>query len=166
MQNGTLAIQCSDPTRSPPHKPAPKRQKMSSVTSESTLAGETPDVTTSAQSSCFVASEDLASMMFSVADLQRVTNSWALHQPLTGAEAEMKALFKACEDIANSLCDTLESLELNAVNLASAQDSETAVGELHDSIKKNNREYIENFTYQRKCVYPLTIGRDRTLTVQ
>jgi hypothetical protein len=129
---------------------------MSSVTSESTLASETPNVTTGGQVSCSVASEDLSSMMFHVADRQRVTNSWALHHPLIGAEAGMKASFKACEDTANSLRDTLESLEVYAASLAPAHEFGAAVRELHDSTKENDMDDGKKASAnEAKCVYPL-----------
>jgi hypothetical protein len=114
----------------------PKRQKMGSIDSESTLANETAtSTTTSERVSLSVASEDLSSMMFHVADLQRVANSWAALHPLTGTESEMKASFKACEDTANSLRNTLESLEFNAASLASIQDLEIASSNLHNSLE-------------------------------
>ncbi|CAD0091882.1 unnamed protein product [Aureobasidium vineae] len=96
------------------NEPAFKRQKMSSDTSTSTLSYETTITATTAQSVCLVGSEDLSSMVFHAADLQRVTNSWSTHHPLTGAEFEMKMSFKACENTANSLRSTLESLEVKA----------------------------------------------------
>jgi hypothetical protein len=151
-----------------PHEPAPKRQKMSSVTSESTLAGETLNVTTGGQISCSVASEDLFSMMFHVADLQRVTNSWALHHPLIGAEAEMKAPFKAYEDTTNSLRDTIESLEVNATSLARAYEFGAAVRDLHESTKENDMDDGKKASAnEARCVYPLwSIDTERWQSVR
>jgi uncharacterized protein YlxW (UPF0749 family) len=88
------------------------------------------------QASCSVASEDLSSMVFHVADIQRVTNSWASHHPLTSAESAMKESFKACEDTANSLRDELENLQAQASNLSPAQD--TCV--LQNSLKDDNND--------------------------
>jgi DNA mismatch repair ATPase MutS len=147
-------------------EPTPKRQKTSSVTSESTLAAETSNVTPIEQGFCSVASEDLSSMMFQVADLQRFANSWALHNPSIGTEFEMKASFKACEETANSLRDTIESLEVNAASLASAQDLEAAISNSHDPPKDNNVDKDKTSSeYEAKCVYPPTIDRVRILTV-
>jgi DNA mismatch repair ATPase MutS len=140
---------------------------MSSVASESTLAAETSNVTPTGQVFCSVASEDLSSMMSQVADLQRFANSWALHDPLTGTEFEMKASFKACEETANSLRDTIESLEVNAASPASAQDLEAAISNSHDPSKDNNvdNEKISS-EYEAKCVCLPTIDRARILTVR
>jgi hypothetical protein len=145
-------------------EPATKRLKMSSVNSESTIASDTADSTTTGQISLSVASEDLSNMMFHVADLQRVTNSWVSHHPLTGAEAEMKASFKACEDTANSLRDTLEALEANAASLVSIPEAEFTAGNLHDSTKNNSNNDNDCSAYSIKFVASLTMIRVRVLT--
>lgn len=97
---------------------------MSSDTSTSTISEETASTGTPEQSVCLVASEDLSSMVFQTADLQRITSSWASHHPLTGAEFEMGKSFKACESTANSLRHTLESLEVKAAKASQAYNEE------------------------------------------
>jgi hypothetical protein len=100
-------------------------------------------------------------MVFHVADLQRVTNSWASHHPLTGAESEMKESFKACEDTANSLRVELEHLQAKATNVSPAHDSSV----LHNSLKDGNNDDSNIFSpYEIKYVCSFTINRARALT--
>lgn len=91
---------------------------MSSVTSESTLASETPSATVLDSGAYWVASEDLSSMVFQAAYLQRVTSSWNEYVPLVYGETLMKRSFKKCQDTVNSLRSTLESLEVKAAKAA------------------------------------------------
>ncbi|KAK6002689.1 hypothetical protein QM012_001439 [Aureobasidium pullulans] len=126
-------------------EPSPKRQRISSDPSTSTLSGETASTATITQSSCWVTSEDLSSMVSHTADLQRVTNSWAKHHPLTGAEFEMRKSFQACEKTANSLRSALESLEVRAIEDSSACTCGDKPGEPHntsgaDASKDNESE--------------------------
>jgi hypothetical protein len=144
----------------------PKRQKMSSVASESTLAGEVSNVTATGQASYSVASEDLSSMVFHVVQLQRVADSWALHYPLTLAEFEMKASFKACEETANSLRDTLEGLEVSAASLASAQDLEAAISDLHDFSKNDKNDIDVSRAYTIKYVASPTTNGAGVITLR
>lgn len=102
-------------------------------------------------------------MVFHVADLQRVTNSWVSHHPLTGAESEIKASFKACEDTANSLRDELENLQAKAANLSPIQAS----GVLQNPSKDdNNDDSTISSAYQLKYVSSLTIDRARVLILR
>lgn len=91
---------------------------MSSITSESTLAGETPPTTVLDPGACWVASEDLSSMVFQTAYLQRITSSWNGYVPLVFGETLMKRSLKKCQDTVDSLRSTLESLEVKAAKAA------------------------------------------------
>lgn len=79
-------------------------------------------------------------MVFHIADIQTATNSWASHRPLTDVETDMKASFKACEDTANSLRNTLESLEVIPNRSTPARDSEDIACGLHDALREDGNE--------------------------
>ncbi|KAH0333391.1 hypothetical protein KCU81_g9878, partial [Aureobasidium melanogenum] len=95
-------------------EPSPKRQRMSSDTSESTLASDDPVAAVIDPGACWVASDDLSSMVFQTAYLQRIISSWNGYVPLVYGETLMKSSFKKCQDTVNSLRNTLESLEVKA----------------------------------------------------
>ncbi|KAG9587666.1 hypothetical protein KCV04_g8999, partial [Aureobasidium melanogenum] len=111
--------------------PSPKRQKMSSDTSESTIADETPFATVIDPGACWVASDDLSSMVFQTAYLQRITSSWNEYVPLVYGETLMKRSFKECQDTVNSLRSTLESLEVKA-----AKDAQPPIDDVIDSLHR------------------------------
>jgi hypothetical protein len=76
-----------------------------------------------------------------------------------------KRPFKACEDTANSLRDTLEGLEINATSLVSIPEAEITAGNLHDSTKNNSDDDNDGSAYRIKFVAFLTLIRVRILTV-
>jgi DNA recombination-dependent growth factor C len=78
----------------------------------------------------------------------------------------MKASFKACEDTANSLRDTLESLEINAVSLVSIPEAEITARNLHDSVKNNSDDDDnDGSAYRIKFVASLMLIGFQILTV-
>ncbi|KAG9940998.1 hypothetical protein KCU85_g9769, partial [Aureobasidium melanogenum] len=101
---------------------------MSSDTSESTLAIDAPPAEVLDPGACWVASEDLSSMVFQTAHLQRITDSWASYVPLVYGETLMKRDLKECQDTVNSLRNTLESLEIKA-----ARTSHSDTGDVTDN---------------------------------
>ncbi|KAG9635296.1 hypothetical protein KCU64_g15072, partial [Aureobasidium melanogenum] len=118
---------------------------MSSETSTSTISDETTSTATPEQGVCLVASEDLSSMVFQTADLQRITSSWASHHPLTGTEFEMGKSFKACESTANSLRHTLESLEVKAAKASQAYNEELTRSS-HGQVTQDTKEDLSTST--------------------
>ena len=142
-----------------PSEPPPKRLRMSSTTSQSTLAGDTPTIITAGHVTHSVASEDLSSMVFQAAELQDFASTWSSYMPMTINEHVMADSLRNCEDIANSLRDTLESLEVIPVSTATAQDSANG---LHSSRKANDNG---SSAYQLKYVRFFTATRAQALTV-
>lgn len=138
-------------------EPPPKRQKMSSVTSESTLADDTLDLITAEQVTHSVATEDLSSMVFHAADLQKVASMGALHHPVTCDEHAMKSYLKICEDTATNLRAALESLQPEAV--VHASDRKGVSSNLHNAPKDDKTdEDNTSAAYKIKYVYSPTIG--------
>ncbi|KAH0285204.1 hypothetical protein KCU62_g7737, partial [Aureobasidium sp. EXF-3399] len=126
---------------------------MSSTTSESTLAGDAPTIITAGHVTHSVASEDLSSMVFQAAELQGFASTWSSYMPVTINEHVMADSLRNCEDIANSLRDTLESLEIIPVSPALARDSEDV---LHNSPKYNdNADGNGSSAYQLKVAETL-----------
>ncbi|KAH0028052.1 hypothetical protein KCU78_g3764, partial [Aureobasidium melanogenum] len=101
---------------------------MSSDTSESTLSSETSPDTVIDPGACWVASDDLSSMIFQTAYLQRITSSWNEYVPLVYGETLMKRSLKKCQDTVNSLRSTLKSLEVKA-----AKDAQPPIKDVIDS---------------------------------
>ncbi|KAG9739431.1 hypothetical protein KCU73_g9480, partial [Aureobasidium melanogenum] len=115
--------------------PSPKRQKMSSDTSESTLTSETSPDTVIDPGACWVASDDLSSMIFQTAYLQRITSSWHEYVPLVYGETLMKRSLKKCQDTVNSLRSTLKSLEVKA-----AKDAQPPIKDVIDSWHRTSED--------------------------
>jgi len=146
-----------------PSEPPPKRLRMSSTTSESTLAGDTPTIIKAGHVAHSVASEDLSSMVFQAAELQGFASTWSSYMPMTINEHVMADSLRNCEDIANSLRDTLESLEVIPASPAPARGPE---GVSHSSPKDNdNADRNGSSAYQLKYVRFFTAGRAQVLTV-
>lgn len=146
-----------------PSEPPPKRLRMSSTTSESTLAGDTPTIITAGHVTHSVASEDLSSMVFQAAELQGFASTWSSYMPITINEHVMADSLRNCEDIANSLRDALESLEVIPVSPAPARDSEDVS---HSSPKDNdNADGNGSSAHQLKYVRFFLAGRAQALTV-
>ncbi|KAH0362354.1 hypothetical protein KCU65_g8093, partial [Aureobasidium melanogenum] len=108
-------------------EPSPKRQKMSSDTSESTLVSDDLFAAVVDPGACWIASDDLSSMVFQTAYLQRIVSSWNEYVPLVYGETLMKRSFKKCQDTVNNLRSMLESLEVKAVKDAQPRTDNVTV---------------------------------------
>lgn len=130
-------------------EPSPKRQKMSSVTSESTLASESPPAAVIDPGACWVASDDLSSMVFQTAYLQRITSSWTNYVPVAYGETLMQNSLKKCQDTVNSLRSTLESLEVKA-----AKHSQPGIKEVMDNWNRTSEDQEVRAAKEAKSVLP------------
>lgn len=140
-------------------EPSSKRQRMSSDTSESTLAIDAPPAEVLDPGACWVASEDLSSMVFQTAHLQRITDSWASYVPLVYGETLMKRDLKECQDTVNSLRNTLESLEIKA-----ARTSHSDTGDVTDNSYATPEDQEARAAKEAKSVLSVTNYKIQALT--
>lgn len=90
-------------------------------------------------------------MVFQAAELQDFASTWSSYLPMTINEHVMVDSLRNCEDLANSLRDSLESLEVIPVSPATAQDT----GDIFHNFSKDhgNADGNGSSAYEFKYVH-------------